>query len=44
MYVWNKRLVVGLLVAFILLEILFWATSVGGGGSQLHYGRLIGSP
>jgi len=35
MYVWNKRLVIGLLGAFILLEILFWAAANGGGDSQL---------
>ena len=36
MYVWNKRLVIGLLVAFVLLEVLFWTAGGGGGESQLH--------
>ena len=36
MYVWSKRLVIGLLAAFVLLEILFWVAAAGGGDSQLH--------
>lgn len=36
MYVWSKRLVIGLLAAFVVLEILFWVVAEGGGDSQLH--------
>ena len=36
MYVWNKRLVVGLVIAFGLLELLFWFATTGGGESVLH--------
>lgn len=35
MYVWSKRLVIGLVMAFLLLEVLFWAAAGGGGESQL---------
>ncbi len=35
MYVWSKTLVIGLLGAFIFLEILFWVAANGGGESQL---------
>lgn len=36
MYVWNKRLVIGLLVAFIMLEGIFFFMTVGAADSQLH--------
>ncbi len=36
MYVWSKRLVIGLLVAFFLLEGIFFFMTVGGADSQLH--------
>lgn len=36
MYVWSKRLVWGLLGAFILLEGLFLLVTMGGSESQLH--------
>ena len=36
MYVWSKQLVIGLLIVFGLLEILFWFTTSGGEGSQLQ--------
>jgi len=36
MFVWNKRLVVGLFVAFVLVEGLFVFMTVGGADSQLH--------
>ena len=36
MYVWSKRLVIGLLIAFGLLEIFFWFTTSGAEGSQLQ--------
>ena len=35
MYVWSKRIAIGLLVAFGLLEVLFWITATGEGSSQL---------
>ncbi len=36
MYVWNKRLVIGLLIAFIVLEGIFFFMTGGGEGSQLN--------
>ena len=36
MFVWSKRLVIGLIIAFGLLEVVFWFTTTGGGSSQLH--------
>ena len=36
MYVWSKRLVIGLLVAFGLLEGIFFFMTGGGAESQLH--------
>ena len=36
MYVWNKRLVIGLVLVFGLLEIVFWFTVSGGDESQLQ--------
>ena len=36
MYVWSKRLVIGLIVAFVFLEIVFWVVAAGGGDSHLH--------
>ncbi|GJL63222.1 MAG: hypothetical protein NPIRA04_18760 [Nitrospirales bacterium] len=36
MYVWSKRLVIGLIVVFGLLEVVFWLTTSGGDGSQLQ--------
>lgn len=36
MYVWSKRLVWGLLAAFIVLEGLFLFVTAGGSDSQLH--------
>ncbi len=36
MYVWNKRLVIGLLGAFIVLEGIFFLMAGGGEGSQLY--------
>lgn len=35
MYVWSKRLVTGLLAAFVLLLILFWVQSPAGETSAL---------
>ena len=35
MFVWSKRLVIGLVVAFCGLELIFWLTASGGEGSQL---------
>ncbi|NKB82569.1 MAG: hypothetical protein GKS05_11905 [Nitrospirales bacterium] len=35
MYVWSKRIVVSLLVAFGLLEVLFWLTATGADPSLL---------
>ena len=36
MYVWSKRLVWGLLAAFLILEGIFFLMPGGGGESQLH--------
>lgn len=36
MYVWSKQVVVGLLVAFVMLEGLFLFMTGGGDDSQLH--------
>ena len=36
MYVWSKQLIIGLLVAFAMLEIGFFFMTSGGGDSQLH--------
>ena len=36
MYVWNKRLVTGLLAAFLILEGIFFFLAVGSADSQLH--------
>ena len=36
MYVWSKRLVIGLLVVFITLECIFFFMTVGAAESQLH--------
>jgi len=36
MYVWSKRLVIGLLLAFVLLESIFFLMTGGGSDSQLH--------
>ncbi len=36
MYVWSKQLVIGLLVAFVTLEGLFFILAGGGADSQLH--------
>ena len=36
MYVWSKQLVIGLLVAFVLIEGIFFFVTVGGADSQLH--------
>ncbi len=36
MYVWSKRLVIGLLVAFVTLEGLFFFLNGGAADSQLH--------
>ena len=36
MYVWNKRLVIGLLGAFLMLEGIFFFMTVGPGDSQSH--------
>ena len=36
MYVWSKRLVIGLLVAFVTLECIFFLMTVGAAESQLH--------
>ncbi len=36
MYVWSKRLVLGLLAAFIILEGIFLLMTSGGADSQLH--------
>ncbi len=36
MYVWSKRLVIGLLVTFVTLEGLFFFLTGGGADSQLH--------
>jgi hypothetical protein len=36
MYVWSKRLVIGLLVAFVTLEGIFFFMTVGTADSQLH--------
>ncbi|MCA9471419.1 MAG: hypothetical protein MRJ96_02290 [Nitrospirales bacterium] len=35
MFVWSKRLVIGLVVAFCVLELVFWLTASGGESSQL---------
>ncbi len=35
MYVWSKRIVITLLVAFGVLELLFWLDTTGGGASEL---------
>ena len=35
MYVWSKRLVVTLLVAFGVLQIVFWSTATGESTSEL---------
>lgn len=35
MYVWSKRIVITLLVAFGVLELLFWLDTTGGGMSEL---------
>jgi uncharacterized membrane protein len=36
MYVWSKRLVFGLLAAFVVLEGIFFVMTDGAAGSQLH--------
>ena len=36
MYVWSKQLVLGLLVALVMLEGMFFFMTGGGGESQLH--------
>jgi len=36
MYVWSKRIVITLLVAFGVLELLFWLETTGGGMSELN--------
>ena len=36
MYVWSKQLVIGLLVAFVILEGIFFFMTGGAEGSQLH--------
>lgn len=36
MFVWSKRIVIGLLSAFVVLEIVFWLTSTGQGVSVLY--------
>lgn len=36
MYVWSKRIVIGLLVGFGLLEVVFWLATTGEGTSELH--------
>ncbi len=36
MYVWSKRLVIGLLIAFVTLEGFFFFLTVGEMNSQLH--------
>jgi hypothetical protein len=36
MYVWSKRLVIGLLVAFVLLESIFFFLTGGAADSQLY--------
>ena len=36
MYVWSKRLVIGLLVAFVMLEGIFFFMTEGAADSQLH--------
>ena len=36
MYVWSKRLVFGLLAAFVVLEGIFFFMTEGAAGSQLH--------
>ncbi len=35
MYVWNKRIVVTLLVTFGVLQIVLWSTETGGGSRAL---------
>jgi len=37
MYVWNKRIVTGLLVVFVLLECLFWVTPSSSESSLLTH-------
>ncbi len=36
MYVWNKQLVIGLFVAFVILEGIFFFMNGGAAESQLH--------
>jgi uncharacterized membrane protein len=36
MHVWSKRLVFGLLAAFVVLEVIFFVMTDGAAGSQLH--------
>jgi uncharacterized membrane protein len=36
MYVWSKQFVIGLLLAFVMLEGMFFFMTGGGAGSQLH--------
>ncbi len=36
MYVWNKQLVIGLFIAFLLLEGIFFLVTEGAAVSQLH--------
>ncbi len=36
MYVWNKPFVLGLVIVFGILEVVFWFTVSGGDGSQLQ--------
>lgn len=36
MYVWSKRLVIGLVLALVMLEGMFILMTVGGEESQLH--------
>ena len=36
MYVWSKQLVIALLVAFLMLEGIFFFMTVGAADSQLH--------
>ena len=36
MYVWSKRIVIGLLVGFGLLEVVFWLATTGEDTSELH--------
>lgn len=35
MYVWSKRIVITLLVAFGVLQLLFWNAATGGSASEL---------